>query len=429
MVHRANRLGLFNGNVLVAEQGRVIYKTAIGFADASGNTRLTTAYRFQIGSIAKEFNAVGIMMLVDQGKLNLDDKVSKYMPMLPQWANKISIKNLLQYTSGLPEIKWNSVKNDADALANLENLEKLDYEPGTSYRYNNSNVFLQRRIIEKITGLPFKNFVEQKILKPLGMNASIIDPNEKDALIANGFNDDKKQDELYYPISGWTAVTLDDFFKWAKSIENFKLITAVSTRKILYPAGPNEQAGLGGGSMDGNKVINHVHDGSVLNYQALEVTDALHGRTIIIMSNNKQGNVYNLNTAIQNILDGKPYDHPKKSILKQYHSTIDTISGNRFLKFYTELKMKDTKVYAFENPSTLNEIGYYLLGNNREADAIIVFEYNTKLFPKSGNVFDSLGEAYYKGGNKEKALVNYKKSFELDPTNINDRKVILELGK
>ena len=87
------------------------------------------------------------------------------------------------------------------------------------------------------------------------------------------------------------------------------------------------------------------------------------------------------------------------------------------------------KIYGFENQSTLNEIGYYFLGNDRIADAIIVFEYNTKLFPKSGNVFDSLGEAYYKEGNKEKALISYKKSLALDPTNMNAKKVIMDLEK
>lgn len=167
LIRGANRLGLFNGNVLVADNGHIIYKTAIGFTDATRKTELTENYRFHIGSIAKEFNAVGIMILREQGKLSLDDKVSKYLPDLPSWAGKISIKNLLQYTSGLPEVKWASVKNDANNMADLKKLDNLNFEPGTSYNYNNNNVFLQRRIIEKISGLTFNEFVLKKNCKAL----------------------------------------------------------------------------------------------------------------------------------------------------------------------------------------------------------------------------------------------------------------------
>ena len=429
LIHGANRLGLFNGNVLVADNKHIIYKTAVGFTDASRKTKLTENYRFHIGSIAKEFNAVGIMMLQEQGKLSLDDKVSKYLPDLPSWAGKISIKNLLQYTSGLPDVKWASVKNDADNMADLKKLDKLNFEPGTSYNYNNNNVFLQRRIIEKVSGLSFKEFVQQKILKPYGMSAAIIDPTDADVLIAKAYNDNYQQDSLIVPISGWTCVTITDFYKWANCIATFKLINAASTRQIIYAVGPNKQAGLGGGSMEGDKLISHIHDGSSLNYQALLVDDVSKGRVIILMSNNKQGNLYDINSAIQAILDGKPYHQPKKSILKQYQSALDTLNGKQVISFYNNLKIKHEKEFGFDNESTLNEIGYFLMGKNRVNDAIAVFEYNTVLFPSSGNGYDSLGEAYYKQGDKQKALVNYKRSFQLDPTNQNAKNIIAELEK
>jgi len=429
LIHGANRLGLFNGNVLVTDNNHVIYKTALGFTDASRKTKLAENYRFHIGSIAKEFNAVGIMMLQEQGKLSLDDKVSKYLPDLPSWAGKISIKNLLQYTSGLPDVKWGSVKNDGDNMADLKKLDKLNFEPGTDYNYNNNNVFLQRRIIEKVSGLSFKEFVQQKILKPCGMNAAIIDPTEADVLIAKAYNDNYQQDSLIVPISGWTCLTITDFYKWANCIATFKLINAASTRQIIYPVGPNKQAGLGGGSMEGDKLISHIHDGSSLNYQALLTDNAPKGRVVILMSNNKQGNLYDINSAIQAILDGKPYHQPKKSILKQYQSALDSLNGKQVISFYNDLKIKHEKEFGFDNESTLNEIGYFLMGKNRVNDAITVFEYNTVLFPSSGNGYDSLGEAYYKQGDKQKALVNYKRSFQLDPTNQNAKNIIAELEK
>jgi D-alanyl-D-alanine carboxypeptidase len=311
----AHQSGLFNGNILIADRGKVIFTKAIGYADASKNIPLTTGYRFHIGSIAKEFDAVGIMMLQQQSKLNINDKLSKFFPELPSWAEKISIKNLLQYTSGLPEIKWKTVHSDEDNWKDLKALQQLDFEPGSSYAYNNNNTFLRRRIIEKVTGIGFNQFVQEQILKPVGIENGVVDPTDTDRMVARSFNNDFKQDGLAVPISGWTCLNLADFYKWAQCINNFCIIDPASTREILTPAGPDEQCGLGGGSIKGDHVITHVHDGSALHYQALEATNADKGRTIIILSNQKQGNVYDISTAIEAILDGKPYQ-PLSKIAK-----------------------------------------------------------------------------------------------------------------
>lgn len=429
MLSRTNRLGLFKGNVLVVDNNKIVYKGALGFTDASQTSKLTTAYRFHIGSIAKEFNAVAIMMLKEQGKLSVDDKVSKYLTNLPAWANTIAIKNLLQYTSGLPDLKWKTVKNDADIWADMRKIEKLDFEPGTNYAYNNSNTFLQRRIIEKITGLTFNEFVIQKMLKPCGMSNSVIDPDDNAPLMAKSYNNNLQPSSLIYPITGWTAVTLNDFYRWEKALENFKLINPASTKEILTPFAPNKQCGLGGGSIEGNKIIIHEHDGTSLNYQALLTANTTLGRTVILMTNNKQNNLYDVDRAIQAILDNKPYQQPKKAVLAAFNKQLDSLKGQQIISFYNNLKAKYAADYGFENESSLNEIGYSLKNSNRIDDAIIVFEYNTTLFPTSGNMFDSLGEAYYAKGDKEKALLNYKRSLQLDPTNTTAKAVITELEK
>lgn len=388
---RVRELGLFKGNVLVADNGKVVYEAAMGFTDFTEKTLLSTKYRFHIGSIAKEFDAVALMMLKDEGKLSLDDKISKYLPELPAWANTISIRNLLQYTSGLPDVNWNTVKSDADNMANLMQLKKLDFEPGSNYFYNNNNVFLRRRIVEKITGMPFNRFVEQKILAPCGMTNSVIDPDDNTPLFARGYDKNHKPDPVNIPISGWTAVTLQDFYKWALAIADFKLITPQSTRDILIPAGPNSQSGLGGGTMEGNKLLTHTHDGTAYNHQALLTTDVLKGRTVILLTNSKNVSLYQFNGAIQAILDDKPYPKPAKSILITFQSKIDSLTGNQLIAFYNELKKTNFDEYGFDDENTLNDIGYYLLGKKRMTDAIIVFEYDTRLFPKSWNVYDSLG--------------------------------------
>lgn len=306
-LYGAHRAGLFNGNVWVVDDGKVITAKAIGYADASKKVPLTLDYRFHIGSAAKEFDAVGIMLLQEQGKLSINDKVAKYFPGLPAWAGKISIKNLLQYTSGLPDIKYATVHGDADNWKDLQALQNLVFEPGTDYLYNNENTFLRRMIIQQVAGMPFNQFVQQYLLKPAGISNGVVDPAESDTLVARAFNNDFKQDGLAVPISGWTCLTAAGFYKWAQCINNFCLISPASTRELFTPMSADKQSGLGGGTMADGKVLTHVHDGAALHYQALLATDARKGRTIIILSNQRQMNVYGIAAAITAILDGQPY--------------------------------------------------------------------------------------------------------------------------
>lgn len=312
LITRSYQQGLFNGNVLIIDDGKEIYRKAIGYTDASKKVELTDQYRFHIGSIAKEFNAVAIMMLKEQGKLDIDDHIDKYLPGLADWANKITIKNLLQYTSGLPDLKWKAIANDAAAMDSIKVIRQLDFEPGTKYAYNNSNTLLQRQIIEKVSGLSFNEFVTQNMLRPLKMSKSLVDPEDLTPLMTKSYNNNLVQSPLVAPISGWTAVTLDDFYKWELSLEKFKLISPASTAVILTPFEPNKQCGLGGGRMENGKLSTHTHDGTAMQYQALLTADVQRKRTVILLTNNRQNNLYDINTAIQNILDDKPYKQPKK---------------------------------------------------------------------------------------------------------------------
>ncbi|MDV3506059.1 serine hydrolase [Elizabethkingia anophelis] len=422
--------GLFNGNVLVVDHHQVVYKKAIGYTDAHKNTPLTSDYRFHIGSIAKEFNAVGIMLLQDRGKLKLTDNVSQYLPELPAWSKSITIRDLLGYTSGIPDIQWKSVKSDQENMVNLIKTEKLDFEPGTQYAYNNNNVFLQRRIIERITGLSFNDFVYKELLIPNKITHAVIDPTEKEPLVARAFDDKGQQDPMDLPISGWTAVNLDDFYQWSQSIVNFKIISPESTRFLLIPYSPSKQSGLGSkGQMAGNKIIHYEHDGTARNYQALLVCSPEEGRAIILMTNNKQNNLFDFNTAIQNILDGKPYKQIKKQVMPLLQNDIDQLHGKEIITRYLQLKKQYQDSYAFDSEDSLNTLGYYLLNKKRTDDAIEVLQYNTRLFPKSGNVFDSLGEAYLTKGDQHNALKNYKRAVALDPANENAKNIINKIER
>lgn len=424
-VHRA---GIFNGSVLITENGKIIYQSALGFSNASKKSNLTKDYRFNIGSIGKEFNGVAIMMLKEQGKLDLDDKVSKYLKDLPSWADKIKVKNLLQYTSGLPNINWKTIKSDADIANDLKQLKQLNSEPGAVYDYNNTNVFLQRRIIESITGMTFKRYVETKMLKPCGMSESIVDPDLKGKNVAVSFNNDFVEDsrQFSYVMSGWVSVTAKDLFKWSQCVEGGKLISRDDFREILIPFLPGKQSSLGGGNMEGNSIKEHVHQGSSFDFEALMYSAPIENISIILLTNNKNFKLFEIKDAVKAIFKGEPYKTPKKSILFLLKQ-IDNLSAEEIIKLYEDTKNARPNDYDFNTEADFNQIGYALTNKKRFADAVKMFELNVKMSPDSANAYDSLGEAFFNQGDKKSALLNYKKSFALNPQNTAAKEMIEKL--
>ncbi|KAF1004527.1 MAG: Penicillin-binding protein 4* [Luteibacter sp.] len=311
----ARDTGTLNGNVLVADRGKVILRRAVGYADATRKVPLSLSDRFDIGSIAKEFDVVGILMLAQEHKLSLSDPVSRFIPDLPSWSKSVTINDLLHYTSGLPDIDWNTVNNDADAFRNLRALEKLDFPPRTHYAYNNNNTFLRRRIIEKVSGMGFNDFVRSRVFPKAKVTDAVIDPVEGTPRVARGFSANLTQDTLKVYLSGWPALTVDDLFHWSNCITMFCLITPESTRQILASPDPKRQTGLGHGEMDGDRLVKHVHDGNDHNFEALLMVFPAKGRTIILMTSQNRNDVYAIADAINGILDA-----PKgQSVLIQAH--------------------------------------------------------------------------------------------------------------
>ena len=425
--------GIFNGNVLVIKNGKTVYQSSFGYANGGKTSKLTMDYRFNIGSIGKEFNAVGIMMLKEKGQLNLNDKVSKYIDSLPNWADKISILNLLQYTSGLPDVNWKTIKSDADILRDMKQIKALNFEPGTNYAYNNSNVFLQRRIIEKISGMPFNKFVEINMLQRCGMLVSAVDPDLRDKNVATSFNNDFQEDprQFAYVMSGWTSVTASDLYKWTQFLHRYQLINKDSFTQILVPAFPNKQSGLGGGRIDNAMVKEHTHHGSSFDFEALMYTEPSDDNAILLLTNNKNFKLFAIKDAIKAILDGKPYTIPKKSLLTALKAKMDDLSGEGLINFYQELKAKQPDDFDFKSESELNTVGYQLMAGKRFEDAIKIFELNIKLFANSANAYDSLGAAFLNSGDNKAALLNYKKSLALDANNPGAKEIVakLESGK
>ena len=308
----SNQSGIFNGNVLVSKNNKIIYHASFGFTDATKTNSLTTDYRFNIGSITKEFSAAALMQLKEQGKLQLNDTISKFIPELPKWANEVEIKDLLEYTSGIPNLNWKNIKNDKDLFDGLMGIDTLAFKPGTNYDYNNSNIFLRQLITERLTKMSFKTYAEKFIFQPCKMDSAALTPLKGEENIAKGFNKNFVPDKTDLPITGVTYLTAADLLKWANCLHNDKVIN----KKSLYEIGqqfnlPETQSALGQAKFKNENLTAHLHYGRAGSYRAILVS-AIDEKFTIILLDNTNGKVFEISNAIIAILKNQKYTLPTK---------------------------------------------------------------------------------------------------------------------
>lgn len=413
--------GLFNGNVLVVKDDQIIYQKSFGFTDETKQTPLHDKSIFNAGSIAKEFNAVSIMILVERGLLHLDHPISKFDLGLPKWSEKVTLRHLINYASGIPRIESGlTIINDEDAWNILRNNDTLLFEPGTGYRYDNGNVFLQRRIIEKVTGVSFQEFVTENIINPLKMTNSVFEPKSGDTNRTSCYDmDNVRCPELKF-ISGWLWVDINDLYKWIHAMNTNQLISKESFQTLLNNPYAKDEGGSLGRYFEKDEL--QRHNGVSYKFESILLNDFKNNITIILLSNNLN-RVWDLGHTIHNLMLGKDYEIPKKSIYQAIRKTSLT-DVHKAIETYYLLKKNDEKEYSFQNPSELNKLGYELLRLGKHNESIEIFKLATKEFPKDANLFDSLGEAYYTNKQYDLALDSYNKAISLGGTQGNAEKMI-----
>jgi len=224
---------------LVAKNGRIIYKKAFGMADLELNVPMQPDMVFRIGSITKQFTAVAILQLMEQGKLSLQDEITKYIPDYPTNGHLIKIEHLLSHTSGIksytnvPEFAGyiRLDKSPEEAINLFKNLP-MEFAPGTKWNYNNSGYFLLGYIIEKVSGKTYGDYIEENFFKKLGMNNSYYGSDTR--LIKNrasGYqpgeggvvNADIMSMTLPYS-AGSIQSTVEDLFIWNQALHSYKIL-------------------------------------------------------------------------------------------------------------------------------------------------------------------------------------------------------------
>ena len=295
---RFNSEGNFNGVALVARRGKVVHEAAYGVRDATGTTPLHVDDLFNIGSIGKEFSAVALMQLHERGRLDLDAPVSRVLTNLPAWSEKITARQLLEYTTGLPDLRWRAIQNDRDAYADLQKVTGLEFEPGTKFSYRYNDVMLRQFIVEKISGVPFNDYVEREIFKPCRMKDAALNVPPEEPGLAAAFNAERKPDSTFMPITGVVFATARDLLRWTECLHGGRIVRRESITLLGHGFNPQNGA-LGRVVWDGDRLIEHRHDGQSRNFEALMLTDLSRKFTIVLLSNSKRENLEQILKAIE----------------------------------------------------------------------------------------------------------------------------------
>lgn len=227
-------------SVIISKNGKQLYQKAFGMADMEANLKLKTDNVFAIGSMSKQFTAVAMLMLVQDGKLNLKEDIKKYLPDYNTHGKTITLENLLTHTSGIPsytEMKSfeSFVKKNAspEEMISMFRDTALLFDPGTNWSYSDSGFMLAAYIVQKVSGMDFNDFLKEKIFEPLGMNHTYIGsftkiiPNRARGYDPSGADDVQNTD--YYSWSwpfgaGGILSTTGDLLKWDEALYTDKLV-------------------------------------------------------------------------------------------------------------------------------------------------------------------------------------------------------------
>ena len=433
-------LNLFSGTILVAKEGNIIFEKSYGYSDKAKNILNENNTKYNIGSIGKEFTAIMILQLAQENKLQLSDNLGKYFNFFSEQAsNEVTVKNLLNHTSGFGDYIMNpgfqinkDNYNELSELIKFISKENLEFKPGTENRYSNSGYVILGGIIEKVTGKSYSENMNERILDPLGMNSSgYIDWDNKDPMKAIGYivnikgeARDNNDLRLQGSPAGGMYSTAEDLLKLDQSLMNDnKLLN--DKHKVIFYNDFNENSTASLNDRKKNPDAVSAVAGGAPGINALYISFPGKSYTAIILSNYDQA-AENIEPQITDIIKTGDYKKPKPALGQFLYKSFQKVGQENFTKNLK--KIIDENGYKIPGDGMLNNIGYEFLQNEMPDAAIDVFKLNTELFPNVANCFDSLGEAYFMTGNKEEAKINYAKVLELNPNNENAKKMLEKIN-
>ena len=339
-------------SALVARNGQVIYKKAFGMANLELDLPMQVDNVFWVASIGKQFTAVAILQLMEQGKLNLQDEITKFIPDYPTQGNKISIEHLLTHSSGIhnfsgmkdPEKKLALDCTPNEVIDFFKNLP-MRFTPGTKWEYSNSGYFLLGYIIEQITGRPYSVYLEDNFFKPLGMTNSLyandirIIKNRVGAYSQgeHGFENSKPRNITHVYSAGAIQSTVEDLFKWHQAVHSNKLVKKESLDKAFtrYKLSDGKETDYGYGWRLGYVYESPSiwHGGAIEGFGTTEMYLPKEDVFVAVFSNCDCNYPKVITSRLAALASGKPYEYKEisveNSILEGYKSLYENQNGQQ----------------------------------------------------------------------------------------------------
>ena len=432
--------------IAVVEDQRVVYAAGFGVRKLGEKDPVTARSLFHMASVTKTFVATSIMQLWEQGKIDLDAPVVKYLPyfrLKDERYKLVTLRLMLSHISGMPDTndyEWDKPQYDDGALEryvkSLAN-DSLIADPGTKFQYSNIAFEVLGDVIAKVSGLSFEDYVKRNILEPLGMTISTLLVKQADTglltsphVLGQSYDVEVSKvfpyNRMHSPSSTLYSSVLD-MSRWAMANLNRgelhgKRILKSSTYDLMWkPAG--EQFGQIGISWFLNKYKGFglvTHSGGDTGFVSNLVLIPEKKIAVVMMSNYDRARLRPLTFAALDVALGiKPEPVViKPQIDSVFYKTMSAQGLDAAVKQYFELKKNQPEEFDFQE-QLLNNLGYQLMGQGKLKEAIRVLQVNVVSYPSSSNVYDSLAEAYMKNGEKAAAIENYEKSLKLDPANTN----------
>lgn len=233
--------------VLIVHGGDTLMNHGFGLANLETGTAVTPGTQFRMASVSKQFTAMCIIILANNEQIRIQDPVIKYLPGLPDAAKHITIRQLMMHTSGIPDYEplipegQDVQVTDADVLRLIGGTNRLFFEPGSAFKYSNTAFCLLTQIVEKVTGIPYPQFIRQSIFLPLGMDHTMI-YNAEDSIFRRAYGYRRTQEGWKFADQSLTSATmgdgsvytsLDEYAKWIRSLWAMK--HASESANPLYP--------------------------------------------------------------------------------------------------------------------------------------------------------------------------------------------------
>lgn len=304
----------FSGVIYMTKDGKTVYASASGVADSETEEPIELDTKFCIGSVSKQFTAAAVLMLQQDGKLDVNDKLSRYFPSY-KYGDRLTLKDLLIMRSGIAEfydVEYidgaftelptgdlrGQITNENTVAENQKLLEEwlleqpLVFEPDSAYEYSNSNYFLLARVVEKVSGENYRDFIRKRIFQPLGMNSScFIDDNGLDVPgLAQPTVDPQT---VYVGITmglGDIISNARDIDLWLTSLRTNKLLSEQSVKLMTDDYSPEEEDAYGFGLVPFKRGAYHY--GSFSTYQTMVYTSPQEGINLFAVTNDDPNPAY-----------------------------------------------------------------------------------------------------------------------------------------